>query len=178
MASTRLGDLGCTAEQKYCNPVMVRPVFSAPKQSGGPGKNSLENCVAKHAPKTMGVHRRFQRNTCFALLSVFPSELPPPPVLPIILDQEKLVHLVCSVVLTSGPDEALMCRCARVMADWSSESKFAKELGIKETAGRSFSVLMRSVSPKTKACFKCQTCSYRGRGVCTHTRRHAARIQR
>ena len=63
------------------------------------------------------------------------------------------MHLVCMVVLTSGPDEALMCRCARVMADWSSEPKFAKELGSKEAAGRSLSALMRSVSPKTKVCF-------------------------
>lgn len=61
------------------------------------------------------------------------------------------MHLVCSVVLTSGPDEALMCRCARVVADWSSEPRFAKELGTKEAAGRSLAALMRSVSPKTKA---------------------------
>ncbi|CAM9232465.1 unnamed protein product, partial [Ectocarpus sp. 13 AM-2016] len=65
---------------------------------------------------------------------------------------KKLVYLVCSAVLTSGPDEALMGRCARVMADWSSEAKFAKEMGIKEAAGKSLAVLMRSVSPKTKAC--------------------------
>lgn len=64
--------------------------------------------------------------------------------------QAKLVYLVCSVVLTSGPDEALMCRCARVMADWSSDAKFAKEMGLKEEAGKSLAVLMRSVSPKTK----------------------------
>ncbi|CAN0262976.1 unnamed protein product, partial [Ectocarpus sp. 12 AP-2014] len=65
---------------------------------------------------------------------------------------KKLVYLVCSAVLTSGPDEALMGRCARVMADWSSEAKFAKEMGVKEAAGKSLAVLMRSVSPKTKAC--------------------------
>lgn len=101
-----------------------------------------------------------------------------------ILDQEKLVHLVCSVVLTSGPDEALMCRCARVMADWSSEPKFAKELGTKEEAGRSFSALMRSVSPKTKACFDLpltsSVCRIRNRGRGggrTHARRQAARMQ-
>lgn len=70
-----------------------------------------------------------------------------------LLDQEKLVYLVHSVVLTSGPDEALMCRCARVMADWSSDPKFAKEMGTKEAAGKSLAALMRSVSPKTKACF-------------------------
>lgn len=49
-----------------------------------------------------------------------------------------------------------MCRCARVMADWSSEPKFAKELGTKEAAGRSFLTLMRSVSAKTKAWFRCR----------------------
>ncbi|CAM9130756.1 unnamed protein product, partial [Ectocarpus fasciculatus] len=65
---------------------------------------------------------------------------------------KKLVYLVCSAVLTSGPDEALMGRCARVMADWSSEATFAKEMGVKEEAGKSLAVLMRSVSPKTKAC--------------------------
>ena len=63
------------------------------------------------------------------------------------------MYLVCSVVLTSGPDEALMRRCARVMADWSSEPKFAKEMGTKVTAGTSFSVLMRSVSPETQVSF-------------------------
>ncbi|CAM9705796.1 unnamed protein product [Ectocarpus sp. 8 AP-2014] len=68
---------------------------------------------------------------------------------------KKLVYLVCSAVLTSGPDEALMGRCARVMADWSSEAKFAEEMGVKEAAGKSLAVLMRSVSPKTKACSSC-----------------------
>ena len=60
------------------------------------------------------------------------------------------MHIVCSVVLSSGPDEALMRRCARVMSDWSTDPKFAREMSMKTEAGNSIAVLMRSVAPKTR----------------------------
>lgn len=60
------------------------------------------------------------------------------------------MQIVCLVVLTSGPDEALMGRCALVMADWSTNAKFATEMGVKPAAGSSLSVLMRSVTTATR----------------------------
>lgn len=60
------------------------------------------------------------------------------------------MQIVCSVVLTSGPDEALLGRCALVMADWSTDSKFAKEMGVKPPVGDSIALLTRSVTPATR----------------------------
>lgn len=57
---------------------------------------------------------------------------------------------MCSVVLSSGPDEALMGRCAFVMAGWSTEMDFVGEMGLRPEAGSSLAVLMRSVTPATR----------------------------
>lgn len=64
--------------------------------------------------------------------------------------QAKLIHIVCIVVLTSGPDEPLLGRCAMVMADWSISSEFAREMVLTLETGRSLSILMRSVTPATR----------------------------
>lgn len=60
------------------------------------------------------------------------------------------MQIVSSVVLSSGPDEALMGRCALVMADWSADPKFAQEIALKTAAGKSLTVLMRSVATTTR----------------------------
>lgn len=43
-----------------------------------------------------------------------------------------------------------MGRCALVMADWSTNPKFAQKIAMKPAAGRSLAVLMRSVATTTR----------------------------
>lgn len=66
------------------------------------------------------------------------------------LRQTKLVELVCFVVLTSGPDEALMGRCACVMAGWSIDTNFVDKMVRTVEVGESLALLMRSVNVTTQ----------------------------
>lgn len=66
------------------------------------------------------------------------------------------MEIVCSVVLTSGPDEALMGKCALVMAGWSVDPTFVGEMSLRSDVGQSLSLLMRSVAPTTRV----RNCQY------------------